>query len=116
MTCWICADIACLARRKKTGWLPDPVGPGGWLCRWLEQVKLFRQNQFAVAGDAQAVFVIMVINEDFVLRNEQRSVEATVFRSRIQVLDHEALAAEILIIFAVHRNRTVNDRLAAARA
>jgi len=118
MTCWIlCADIACLARRKKTGWLPDPVGLGGWLCRWLEQVKLFRQNQFAVAGDAQAVFVIIVINDDFALRTEQFSAaEAAAFRSRFPVFGHEALAAENLIIFVVHRNRTINDRLAAARA
>jgi hypothetical protein len=83
----------------------------------LEQVKLFGQNQLAVAGYAQTVFVIMVINDDFILRTEQSSAaEAAAFRSRFPALDHEALTAKVLIIFVGHRNRIINDRLAAVRA
>ena len=41
---------------------------GGWLCGGK---GLFGQNQFAVAGDAEPVFVALVVDDDFVPFGEQ---------------------------------------------
>lgn len=47
------------------------MGLGGWLGYRGLQTKLFRQNQFVVADDAETVFFIIVFDNDFILGSEQ---------------------------------------------
>jgi hypothetical protein len=49
------------------GWLSTPGGLDGWLV----QKHLLGQNQFAISGDAQVVFLLLVHNDDLVVALKQ---------------------------------------------
>lgn len=80
------------------------MGLGRWLCRWGKRIKLFRQNQFAVAGDAQAVFVVMVIDQDFVLCAEQfAAADPAPLRNGFLFDNHDALTVDVPVVFVIHK-------------
>ena len=92
------------------------MGLGRWLCRWGKRIKLFGQNQFAVAGDAQAVFVVMVIDQDFVLCPEQfAAADPAPLRNGFLFDNHDALTVDVPIVLVIHKGRMVSDKQAAAR-